>query len=104
MDDAVARNASGGVWITGFRGLPVDAGIESLHFVGMTLHAFSRNQFFGSGEFVHAAMTRSARGFAEGGVNAGEESLGFVRMAGGALHSCNFGGMRKILDVGVAVL
>src|SRR5208337_304005 len=59
------------VGVAVFRGLPVDAGCEVLRFLGVTLRALSGNQFFRGGELVHAAMTRSARGFAENRVCAG---------------------------------
>jgi hypothetical protein len=72
--------------------------------LGVTFRALSGNEFLGGGEFVHAAVARSARGFAEDGVNAGGERLGLVRMAGGALHFGDFGGMRELFDGGVAIL
>jgi len=70
------------------------------HFDALSGHEL----FFGSGEFVHAAVARSAGRLAERGVDAGGESLGLIRMAGGALDFDNFGGMGKLFDVGVAVL
>ena len=62
-----------------FRGLTVNAGVESVDFVGMTLGAFSGHQLFRGGQFVHAAVTRGARSFAEGGVGAGGEGFGLIR-------------------------
>ena len=103
VDGAVAGHAFRSVRVADFRGLPVDAGFEGLHFVGMTLQAFTGNQFFRGGEIVDAAVTRSACRFAEDGVGAGGEGLGLLRMAGGAFHFGNFGGMREFFDGGVAV-
>src|SRR5271165_5592954 len=48
-------------------------------------------------------MAGSAGGIAEDGVGAGGERLGFVRVASGALHFGDFGGMREIFDGGVTV-
>src|ERR1019366_316648 len=104
VDEAVAGLTFGRVVVAVFRGLSVDAGFEVLHFLRMTLRALSGNQLFHRGELVHIAMTRSARGFAEDGVGAGGEGLGLVRMACGASHFGDFGGMREIFDGGVAVL
>src|SRR5260370_41415903 len=70
----------------------------------MTLRALSGNKLLRGGERAPAAMTRSAGGFAEDGVGAGGEGFGLVRMAGGASHLDDFGGMREIFDGGVAVL
>lgn len=85
MDRTVAGRAFRCVGVATFRGLPVDAGGEILHFVGMTLHALCGHQLFRGGEFVHASVTGSAGGCAEDGVGTGGEGLGFVRMASGAL-------------------
>ena len=103
VDGTVTGYALGGVGVAVFRSLPVDAGREILDFLRMTLRAPSGNQLFRRGELVHAAMTGSARGFAEDGMGAGGEGLGLVRMAGGAFHFGDFGGMREIFDRGVAV-
>src|SRR5208282_6394850 len=97
-------NAFGRVGIALLCGLPVDTGFQILRFLRMTLRALSGHQFFGGAEFMHAAMTRSAGRFAEDGVGAVGESLGLVRVAGGAFHFGDFGGMRKFFDGGVAVL
>src|ERR1022692_1990148 len=104
MDGTVTGDAFGGVVVAVLRDLAVNAGGEFLHFLGVTLRTLSGNQVFRRGQVVHAAMTRSARGFAEDGVGAGGESFGLVRMAGGALHSGYFGGMRELFDGGVAIL
>jgi hypothetical protein len=42
------RTGIGRVGVAVFRGLPVDAGFEGLHFLGMTLRALSGNQLFRS--------------------------------------------------------
>src|SRR5450631_745897 len=104
VDEAVAGLAFGRVWVAVFGGLTVNAGCEVLHFLRMTLRALSGNQLFRGDELMHAAMTRSARGFAEDGVSAGGERLGLVGMAGAALNFGDFCGMRKIFDGSVAVL
>ena len=104
VNGAVAGHTFGRVGIAVFRGLPVDTGFELLYFLRMTLRALSGNQIFRGGEFVRVAVTRRARGFAEHGVDAGGEQLGFVRVAFSALHFDDFFGMRELFDVGVAVL
>ena len=100
---AVAGHAFGRVGVAVFRGLAMNAGFESLHFVGMTLRAFAGNQLFRGRQFVHAAVTRSARGFSQDGVGAGREGLGLVRMACRALHFGDSCGMREFLDGDMAV-
>ncbi len=104
MDGTVTGHAFGSVFVAVFRDLAVNAGREVLHFVRVTLRALSGNQVFRRGEVVHAAVTRCARGLAEDGVGAGGEGFGLVRMAGGALHFGDFGGMGELFDGGVAVL
>ena len=52
---------------------------------------------------MHAAMARGTRIFAEDGMRAGGESLGFIRVAGRALYSGNFCGVGKLFYDGVAI-
>ena len=92
VDGAVAGFAFGSVGVTVFRGLPMDTGFELLHLLRMTVYALSRTQIFRGSKLVHVAVTRSARGFAKYGVDAGGGGLGFVRVAGGALHFRNLEG------------
>src|ERR1017187_3479806 len=103
VDGTVAGNAFGRVRVALLRGLSMDGGCEVLHFLGMTLGTLSGHQFFGGGEFVDAAMTRRAGRFAEDEGGAGGKRLGLVRMAGSALHSGDFRGMREFPDRGMAI-
>jgi hypothetical protein len=82
----------------------MDAGCEFLHFLCMALHALSGHQLFGSSKFMDVPMTGSAGRLAEDRVGAGRKSFRFIRMAGSALNSGDFGGMREFLDSGVAIL
>ena len=103
VDGTVTGDTLRRVGVTAFRGLTVDAGVERLDFVGVTLHAFPGHQFFGGRQFVDAAVTGRASGVAEGGVSAGRKGFGLVGMARAALDFYDLGGMREFLDVGVAV-
>ena len=53
---------------------------------------------------MHAAVTRGAGRFSEERVGAGGERFRLIDVTRGALDFFEFGGMRKVLDAGVAVL
>lgn len=104
MDGAVARHALRRIMIALRRGLAMDAGRKIFYLIGVTLFALCRRKIFRGSQFVHVAMASGASGTTKDRVGARGETFGFLLMTGAALHSGDFGGMRKILDGRVAIL
>ena len=104
VDVAMARPTFRGIGIAFFHALSVDAVRELFDLLRMALDALRRQELLGRGEFVDAAMTGRARGFAEECVGTGGERFGFFFVAGDALHPDDFCGVREVLYIGVAIL
>jgi hypothetical protein len=103
MRGPVAGETGWGVWIAGSGRFPVDALAKFLYFIGMALRALGRSQLSCGSHLMVIAVTGFAGGVAEGTVDAGRNMGSLVGMAGSALNSCHFGGVRIILDGGVAI-
>ena len=83
--------------------LSVDALPELLHFIGMALGAFCWHHLSGRNHFVVIAVTGLARSLAERAVHAVGQPGSLVGVASRALNFRRFGGVRIVLDAGVAV-
>jgi len=101
---AVARDALRRIGITLCGGLAVNAVSKLLELRLVALGALSGHEIRGGGELVHASVTGGAASFAQDGVRAFGESSRFGIVASRALDLGDFGGMREILDRGVAIL
>src|ERR1700730_17490173 len=102
MHRAMAGHAVWGIRIAGRGGLPVDALVKLFRFVGVTLRALCRSQPGCSGYFVYIAVTGLAVDI-DRAMNAGLRVGSLIGMASRALDFWPVGGMREVLDRGVAV-
>jgi len=80
----------------------VDTLLEIINLLGMAFPTF-RGYDFGSSEFVHVAMARSAGRLPEGGVDAGSSIGRCVLVASGTWHLGNSGRMWELSDGCMAI-
>ena len=76
--------------------------MEIINLLGMAFPTF-RGYDFGSSEFVHVAMARSAGRLPEGGVDAGSSIGRCVLVASGTWHLGNSGRMWELSDGCMAI-
>src|SRR5579864_6645883 len=104
MHRTVAGAAVRCVRIT-FRGrLSMYAFAELLHFIGVTLRAFSRRRLDRRNYLVRIAVARLASLLAKRAMNAASHMGSLVAVTTRALNLCHFVGMGIILDARVAVV
>lgn len=99
----MAGGAIGGIGITLRRGLPVNAAAKVFDLLLVTLGAFGGNQLICRFDIVNIAMAGLAGIVTQHAVNAIGYLRSFVGMAGRALRFHDFGGVRVVFDVGMAV-
>lgn len=99
----MAGNAVRCIRVAGSGRLAMDALAEFLDFIGVALGAPGRGYLGCRGNFVMVAMAGLAGSVAECAVNAVRHMRSLVGMASCAFYLRYFGGVRIILDDGVAV-
>ena len=103
VDRPMARSAAWSIRIALRRSLSMDAVGKLLDLLSVALGAFGGRESFRGGQFVHAAVTRSASVFAKHRVHTASEGLCFRIMTRGTLDFRNLCRMREFLDGCVAI-